>query len=686
MIIEEFYRKAINLVVTEEEKKLLRELKKILKKEKEDERLDIINNKIRLNHNILIKMSKKEIFKKKSVETYELTKKLKQKRIIDKNSMLYPKNIKFFSINPLSDLFLNINLAKIEKILQIRDKLYKNIKSFENDIELYIYIRLFSLNRIKPNFILKINRNSFFNLDKNLSILVAVDENDEKYSKLEIMFIDSNLSNFFKNAYNNKSENILDVINNIFKNDLKFYESEKEKFLLKNNLNLIDCKTAVDFEYLINNSPLETTLKNYRLHPKITLKELNYLFPNKIPNSLIKIEEENFKIFFNKLEKDTEEEILSINDKDIDDYLVKPFEILDKVKKIKIETNLNTFFDKKYKFIDRCLKKDELFSKILIYVKEEIFKKADKRFNDKPIKINTIKKYMNVLFNYCFNIILKYNEINEFAILEIEQNIEDENFTENSKKKYKEIINRFLKNYSSSLQQNHYKIDIRRSIVFNDEFNKFIQTILEQDKKIFNNEKYKIIKSLMRSVFAIFLYNSGLRKNELRTRLQEDIYKIGDNEYVIYVDNKGFKEAEKIGDKFQFSLKTKNAKRKIRFKIENKEHNKIVSKYYDWITKNNYKFFFPLTTKKRLLKKQIAKEPFFDELSKILQQITNRYTPLHSLRHSFATFWLLNKLKNNNYNKTTMFELVNIIGHSEVETTLKNYIHLDIIKILQMKS
>jgi len=683
MIIEEFYKKAMNLV-NDEEKRLLQELKKILKESYNNGFLEIINDKIKLNYDILIKMSKKEIFRKNSFKTYELTKKLKQKRIIDGKSRLYPKNIKLFSINPLHDVFLNIRLSRVEEILKIRDELYKSIKSFDNDVELYIYMRLFSLNRIKPKYILKINRNSFFNLNENLSMLVSVDKNNEQnYTHIEILLIDDDLSNIFKNAYNHKVENLLDAIDHIFEDNLEFYEVQKDKFLKKYNLTLTDCKRAVDFEYLINNSPLELTLKNYRLHPEITLKELEYLFPGKIPKYLIDIEEKNFKMFFNEFKEDLDSEILSVDDKNIDNYLVRPFEILDELKKIKIDKNINTFFDKKCRFIDKHLKEDELFSKILIYVKEELFKKADKRFSDKPIKINTMREYMNALFNYCFNIILKYDEINDFAILEIDQKIEEGNFTENTKKKYKEIINRFLTKYSTyTTFQVNSVIDIRRSIVFKDEFNQFITTILEQDKKLFANENYKIIKSLMRAVFSIILYNCGLRKNELRTRLQRDIVKIGDNEYIIYIDNKGFKEAEKLGDKLQFSLKTKNARRKVRFKIENKEHNKIVAKYYNWITKNNYKFFFPLATKNRLLKKQIAKESFFDELSKILKQITNRYTPFHSLRHSFATFWLLDKLKSGDYEKTIMFELANIMGHSEPETTLKNYLHLDIIKVL----
>jgi len=680
-MINTLHKKALNIVTSEKEKLLLKEFIKLLREDYKNNLLKIRNDKIKIDYDFLIKMSKKGIFKKNSFETHKLIKKLKKERLIDSKSKVYPKNIKFFSANPLHNVFLDINLNKVEKILQIRDELLKNINSFNDDIELYIYLRLFSLNRIKPKYILQIDRNSFFSLNDKLSILVILDKQG-KYTHIEIFFLDNYLSKIFKDAYKQKIENIFDAIDHIFEKNLDFYEKEKEDFLKKNNLKLTDCYKAVDFEYMLNNSPLELTLKNYSLHPKITLKELDYLFPNRLPKELIKIEEKNYNMFYNLI--DDEKEILSAEDKDIDELLVKPFEILEELKKISINNkkDITFFLDKKYKFIERHLKKDKFFDQILVYIREELFKRADKRFTDDPIKIKTLREYINVLFNYCFNILLKYEEINEIVVLEIDQILENSNFTEKTKKKYKEIINRFFVKYSEFSFESSSIIDIRRSIVFEDEFNQFINMVLKKDKRRFENENYKMVKRLMRATFAILLYNSGLRKNELRSRLERDIIKIGENEYIIYVDNEGFKKAEKFGNKFQFSLKTKNAKRKVRIKIKNEKYNQIVSKYYEWITKNNFTFFFPLITEKRLLKKRVAKESFFNELSDFLKNVTKRHAPLHSLRHSFATFYLFNKLKNRKHEKFLMFELSNIMGHADIQTTLKNYLHLDVIKVL----
>ena len=304
----------------------------------------------------------------------------------------------------------------------------------------------------------------------------------------------------------------------------------------------------------------------------------------------------------------------------------------------------------------------------------------------KTIKLSTLQDYFSVLFNYCFNILIIYDKIDEYILNHIKNNIYyNDNLTIKSKKKHWRIVKLFIariSNYNTS-ERIEMAIDIRRSIVFPSEFNQFVKLQMEIDKKEFSTTKIaKKIKILMRSVFSIILYYSGLRKNELRTRLLKDIIQVAKDEYVIYVNNKGFSEVAKLdGEIPDKSGKNKNFRRKVRFCIDNEEHAKFMNSYYSYIQSKNFKFLFPKINEKEILtKKYVMKESYFDTISKNLQKITNRYTPLHSLRHSFATFQLQKILKNKNSNQT-LFELVNIIGHEEAETTLANYLHLDIIKI-----
>ena len=96
--------------------------------------------------------------------------------------------------------------------------------------------------------------------------------------------------------------------------------------------------------------------------------------------------------------------------------------------------------------------------------------------------------------------------------------------------------------------------------------------------------------------------------------------------------------------------------------------------------KHQYKFLFPkISDKGILLKKHVAKDEFFNDLSIKLQKFTNRYTPLHSLRHSFATNFLLENL--NQDDPKIIFKLSTIMGHADPDVTLRNYVHKDYLYI-----
>lgn len=61
---------------------------------------------------------------------------------------------------------------------------------------------------------------------------------------------------------------------------------------------------------------------------------------------------------------------------------------------------------------------------------------------------------------------------------------------------------------------------------------------------------------------------------------------------------------------------------------------------------------------------------------------TNRYTPLHSLRHSYATFKTMSIFEQNSFQHSLMYQLSVMMGHSEPIVTIENYIHIDNVFIL----
>ncbi len=57
--------------------------------------------------------------------------------------------------------------------------------------------------------------------------------------------------------------------------------------------------------------------------------------------------------------------------------------------------------------------------------------------------------------------------------------------------------------------------------------------------------------------------------------------------------------------------------------------------------------------------------------------LTDQYTPLHSLRHTFATNYFIRNINKNEQH--IVYELANLLGHSDPTVTINNYLHLDFL-------
>ena len=73
----------------------------------------------------------------------------------------------------------------------------------------------------------------------------------------------------------------------------------------------------------------------------------------------------------------------------------------------------------------------------------------------------------------------------------------------------------------------------------------------------------------------------------------KDLIQINKNTFTIDVNINGFKKTMKSTKERNLSLKTNNAKRRVRFEINNPFHLKTLTSYFEWLSKNNYKFLFP---------------------------------------------------------------------------------------------
>lgn len=169
--------------------------------------LEIKNNKIFLSYRLLVHLSKIKKFRDNAIAAHELTKILRTKKLVSLKSLLYPKNIKIFSANPMPKSFLYADMKSYENILLLRDNLIQKFKENNyTDIDIYIYARLFSTVSMKSEYITKISLTTFFKLNDSVSICVICQPSKgQEYSHIEIIFIDKILSEVFENTYVKKS-------------------------------------------------------------------------------------------------------------------------------------------------------------------------------------------------------------------------------------------------------------------------------------------------------------------------------------------------------------------------------------------------------------------------------------------------------------------------------------------------
>ncbi len=683
-IIDNFYKKSTNLInLSSDELKLLNIINTKLINNFKSDNLELSNKQIVLSYKFMSDLAKKDLFKQQSSTAHYLTKKLVKHKLISKKSILYPKNIKFFSTNPLSNCFLNTNMRTVDNFINILNDFVIN-EILSDDIKLYIYLRLFYIKKLSKKEILLLDRNSLIEL-QNHSILIIYEIflNKDAYNPMKILFADE----YIKKIYNS----IKEKESSIFKENVEYYEKQLQKFLKENSLNYNQARISLEFVYQIKNSPLKLNLQKTTRYPKITLHELDYIIPSHIPKNLLEIEKRNIEKYFNTNQINDDYEFLDINDI-INEYIqndLKEYDVLKTVLNFPNEDkNKVKFLDYWYNFLKNEKSEYEVINKIKEYILF-ILMKADSRNSqnikrNKYIKMSTAKDYLSIAFKYAFNYIIAEGEINSKTISLINDNLlYNENLTPRTISTYKRIVNLFLLKFTNYNSLNKIKsvIDIRRSIVFKNEFEKFVDLIYHDGLEKYKLNKNSKIKALIKPVFLILLYNSGLRRTELRTRLVIDIKKISDLDFTIDVNYEGFKETAASTGESELDMKSYNSKRRVRFTVNNRIHLKMLTDYLTWIEKYKYKFLFPMISKKNfILKKSASTDYFFSDLSSLLQKHTSRYTPLHSLRHSFCTKYFIENIKLKNY-QDIMYELANIMGHCAPEVTIENYIHFDLLNL-----
>lgn len=693
-ILKNVLQKEINIYLENDKNEILKPLKiNILKLifKNLDESRHFINQKIFLDMQLYVELHNNELFKKNALTVHNLVKELKAKSFISRLSKDYPKNQVIFSTNPLNAPFLNCNLMDNDRIITIRDKFIESLlsrklsndtqKNLEYEINLFIYFKLFLIEKIPNTYYQYFTRNNILYV-KNRMILVVKEEAENGFIPLHTIIFDEFTSNILYKIFPKEILTIFDNNEYIFSKDYDFYINNLSKFCKENNLSIKEIKNVIKLEYQILNTPLDLTLKMYLKHPKISLFEIEKLYPNSVKQELLDIEQSNLKIYRNinqdsEILEDTDDEL------DLEVSLNINYELYEKLKKIiKVpnkEKDLSKYLENCYTFINRNRNKVEEFKPIFNHV-EYLLKKTDKNFN-KSIEAKTLQIYLYIIFHFCFDVFIK-SVNNDVALKNIDYKLKNSDLNPKVQISYQKRILLYLREeLNLGLEKITTVINYNRSIVFEDELNRLIQKLQYRDKKLYRCD----VLLNRRAVFSILAYYTGLRKSELISRTLRDFYHIEDdiskNRFFINVNKIGINKINKIENKKLVSLKNSNAKRSFEFEITNSKHLKIVKDYYDNLTQRKVEFLFPNTNKNGTVsKKRVIAISDINEINLILQDTTKRYTVLHSFRHTYATNEMKKLLNNDHKRIEDIFDLTVRMGHNEPETTLSNYVHLDLIK------
>lgn len=665
------------------------------------------DNKIYLGMPLWVKAHNNDNFKKHSDIVNSLVKDLKAKSFISKLSRDYPKNHVLFSVNPLINPFIKSRVSNIDKVIELRNGFLEKLKDFdfcnvkdknlEYEINLFIFLKLFFVEKIPNIYFEHLNRkNILYVNDKVIFVIKGKEENG--FIPINTIVFDKFASSILLQIFPKNADSLFKVHERFFSEDkdYNFYYNKLENYCKNNNLSVKDIKNNISLEYILKYSPLSHTLKTKMRYPKVSLFEIEKLYPNSVNKELLQIEHNNYKIYrnINKDEDDNTTEIIDDLDDELDlqTELNVKFDVYEKLKdiqKVPDEKKQITEYVNSWKnFMDAKRNQDDRLFPIFNHLKHQLDK-----FKSKKINSDTLRRYLRVLFDYCFDIFVKSKYLEE-AIKDSDYKLRNSSNIPETQIQYQSIIRLFFRDeFKLEFNKIDSVINYNRSVVFEDELDKVVRKLIYADKKLYKDE----ISVYRRAVFTIISFYSGLRKGELFSRQFKDFSYIGYNKFYIDVNVKGIniinkylnkkdnkKEEEKVYKKV-VSLKNSNAVRAFEFEITNTKHLNFVKKYYENIEKHEkIRFLFPGNTKDLSISKyRVMNIPEINEINSILQDTTKRLTPLHALRHSFVTNEIKKLLDKKDRKIEDIFDLIFRIGHGEPETTMKYYAHLGLIKIIE---
>lgn len=619
--------------------------------------------------------------------------------IFNETSINYPFAKTITKINKYLDFLSEQNFWLLDKIDGFIESIQEKMKEGSSKLEESLFITLTILNnqKIKKHDLYQISfENSF--VRKGILYLVFFDEvSNTDFIPFRVVKVNEEYSNFIsyllaKNGvlFKLNHDVLLDRSRNLIK------EHFKPNAINRNILRqAVINRSIYKFE-----TPVSISLKFQKIQTTpIILHELEALEEGSVPKRFLEIERKNinFKNEHNIADEfdDFEDIFLDSNGFDYEKHIEPLFYFSYKQRQLNLAAIHKNDFKPVYaetviQNFEQAQKETDdesiliVIDFMLYYLRRVVEPKGQ------GIEFSTFKQYVSLIKS---NFLVYYDDLNTIDLAKIDMLIgvlQRKNRSKSTITQITMLIEIMTKLDKSEILKNKLINAMPKSMVFDFELdpilNKIKQYYIEKaeiKKAKMNTKNFNYI-ILQEQVFVLLLFYTGLRKTELRTRLHKDLraekYDIytGDeikNGYTLYVNLEGIKT-----DKLSTRLKTGNSKRKVSFHIKNENHAIMVKKFLEQSKNNHDKYIFKEIKlwdgKKNLkIKKSAITYNNIEHINEIIKNVTNRYSSMHSLRASFATYKSSYILNNSNRSNTDLFNFSIEIGHQSPNITFKHYIH-----------
>ncbi len=664
----------------------------------------IRHNRFILKQEFLILFSQNPLLTELKIASdtiYEFIQYLKNKKYIHESSDYYPVKKQLAQLNKNFSFLSPSAFSLIDEIEDFQKHIYTNLAKKDLELACFISLVYFEEKRWDEGTLNKALSENYFLINDIGCQCIIAEELDDGFKNIDIYRVKLT-SKLLMQFYKSSAKKVFQ--------EYKFLKEAAEKEIqsyFKKGISSGNIQKALMMNEVMNERFALVALKYKKvLSVPLSLSELSYLHKDIVPQHLLDIEQINLDL----IQKSVPDKLSEFDDYNDEMYIDTAFDFDDKVSPLFLFVNdrkknnlLNaTPKDIKQEHIDRV--KDNFFSAFKVeqdistsMVYEYIYYMLDRIYvgskKSDQIKITTFIDYIGILKRHFFSVFTDFEHVDDAKLFFILKTTKQKGLVENSLEKLQYLIRDFFNFHKIKTKKHDINAKyMLKSLVFKQEIDSILKSIEEyfrfeankRDKKYF--KFYKFL-TLQFQAYIIFGFYTGLRLNELRTRTHADIIeeplyiydsRITKNVFSVNVNKKGLKGIKKIN-----SFKSSNATRRVCFEVGNEMHAEIFKDFIQKSMSYGSRYLFKdFEYKNSKVSKKVIELPKLSFLNQLIQQVTHRYTSLHSLRHSYATYWFLDSInRDENFNDIIMNFSIEI-GHVTPQVTFQNYIHYELIEEL----